>query len=80
MPPTTLYESSLSSLRLVGRGKVRDIYEIDAEHLLIVTCDRLSAFDVVLPNPIPGKGQVLTRLSNFWFARMADVIANLKKC
>ena len=76
MPPTTLYESSLSSLRLVGRGKVRDIYEIDAEHLLIVTCDRLSAFDVVLPNPIPGKGQVLTRLSNFWFARMADVIAN----
>ncbi len=76
MPPTTLFESSLTSLRLVGRGKVRDIYEIDPSHLLMVTCDRLSAFDVVLPDPIPGKGQVLTRLSNFWFARMRDRIPN----
>ncbi len=76
MPPVTLFESSLTSLKLIGRGKVRDIYEIDAGHLLLVTCDRLSAFDVVLPDPIPGKGQVLTRLSNFWFARMADMIPN----
>ncbi len=76
MPPVTLFESNLSSLRLIGRGKVRDIYELDSHHLLLVTCDRLSAFDVVLPDPIPGKGQVLTRLSNFWFARMRAVIPN----
>ena len=76
MPPTTLFESRLTTLPLIGRGKVRDIYEVDADHLLIVTCDRLSAFDVVLPDPIPGKGQVLTRLSNFWFARMAGVVPN----
>ncbi|HEB78669.1 MAG TPA: phosphoribosylaminoimidazolesuccinocarboxamide synthase [Methylothermaceae bacterium] len=76
MPPQVLYRSQLKSLKLLHRGKVRDLYQIDDERLLIVTCDRLSAFDVVLPDPIPGKGQVLTRLSNFWFRRMGHLIAN----
>ncbi|HHQ13941.1 MAG TPA: phosphoribosylaminoimidazolesuccinocarboxamide synthase [Chromatiales bacterium] len=71
-----LYESKLSGLRRISQGKVRDIYEIDDRHLLIVTTDRLSAFDVVLPDPIPGKGEVLTRLSNFWFARTRDIVPN----
>ena len=74
--PAALFESSLSSLKLLSRGKVRDIYEIDDKHLLIVTTDRLSAFDVVLPDPIPGKGRVLTSVSNFWFEKMKDVIPN----
>jgi phosphoribosylaminoimidazole-succinocarboxamide synthase len=72
--PYTLFESSIASLPLVGRGKVRDIYAVDAEHLLIVATDRLSAFDVVLPDPIPFKGQVLTAMSAFWFARLAHVV------
>ncbi len=74
--PNALYESSLSGLSPPARGKVRDLYEIDDRHLLIVTTDRLSAFDVVLPQPIPGKGEVLTRVSNFWFARTADLVPN----
>ena len=65
-----LYESSIQSLPLLGRGKVRDIYAIDAEKLLIVTSDRLSAFDVVLPDPIPSKGKVLTQMANFWFEKL----------
>jgi phosphoribosylaminoimidazole-succinocarboxamide synthase len=69
-----LYESSIPSLPLLARGKVRDIYGLDDNHLLIVTTDRLSAYDVVLPDPVPGKGQVLTEISNFWFARMADIV------
>lgn len=72
----SLYESNLKSLSLLHRGKVRDIYGIDERHMLIVTSDRLSAFDVVLPTPIPGKGEVLTRLSNFWFARTRQLIPN----
>ena len=72
----TLFESHMASLELVNRGKVRDIYALDDDHLLIVTSDRLSAFDVVLPTPIPGKGAVLTALSNFWFARTGHIIAN----
>ncbi len=76
MPPRTLFESQLTSLKLLGRGKVRDIYAIGEDRLLIVTTDRLSAFDVVLPDPIPGKGQVLTRLSSFWFARTANLLPN----
>ncbi len=71
-----LFESSIPELPLLGRGKVRDIYNVDDHHLLIVTTDRLSAYDVVLPDPIPGKGQVLTRLSVFWFRMMADIIDN----
>jgi len=70
----TLFESNLPDLKLINRGKVRDIYEIDAQHLLIVASDRLSAFDVVLPQAIPGKGEVLTRVSNFWFTRTADIV------
>jgi len=74
--PAALFESSLSQLTLRTRGKVRDIYDVDEEHLLIVTTDRLSAFDVILPNPIPAKGQVLTSVSNFWFDKMRSVIPN----
>ena len=72
----TLFESTVAGLERIGRGKVRDIYAIDDDHLLIVTTDRLSAYDVVMPDPVPGKGQVLTRISNFWFEMMADLIPN----
>ncbi|MES9815645.1 MAG: phosphoribosylaminoimidazolesuccinocarboxamide synthase [Candidatus Thiodiazotropha sp.] len=71
----TLFESDLN-LKLLNRGKVRDIYEADQNHLLIVTTDRLSAFDVVLPQPIPGKGEVLTRVANFWFNRTRHIVPN----
>lgn len=71
-----LYQSSLKSLPLLGRGKVRDIYAVGDDKLLIVTSDRLSAFDAVLPDPIPRKGQVLTQLANFWFDRLAHVLPN----
>ena len=71
-----LFESAIPDYPLIGRGKVRDIYSIDNDHLLIVTSDRLSAFDVVLPDPIPGKGEVLTKISLFWFRMMADIIDN----
>ena len=71
-----LFESSIPELPLIGRGKVRDIYSVDEHHLLIVTTDRLSAYDVVMPDPVPGKGEVLTRLSLFWFRMMSDIIDN----
>jgi phosphoribosylaminoimidazole-succinocarboxamide synthase len=71
-----LAESSLKSLEFLHRGKVRDLYAIDANRLLVVQTDRLSAFDVILPDPIPGKGQVLTELSTFWFHRLASVVRN----
>jgi len=71
-----LFESSITSLPLIQRGKVRDIYAVGDDHLLIVTTDRISAFDVVLPDPIPGKGASLTATSNFWFEQMRDVIDN----
>ncbi|EIC28815.1 MULTISPECIES: phosphoribosylaminoimidazolesuccinocarboxamide synthase [Methylomicrobium] len=74
--PAALYQSALTSLPLRARGKVRDIYDIDDRHMLIVATDRLSAFDVILPDPIPGKGRVLTHISNFWFAKMRHVIPN----
>jgi len=73
---SSLHESNLSSLKLLHRGKVRDLYAVDAQHLLIVQTDRLSAFDVILPNPVPGKGQILTTLSNFWFEKLEHVIPN----
>jgi phosphoribosylaminoimidazole-succinocarboxamide synthase len=73
---SALHESSLTSLKFLHRGKVRDLYEVDADHLLIVQTDRLSAFDVILPTPIPGKGEVLTAVSNFWFKKLAHVIPN----
>ena len=74
--PAAVYETHLSSLPLIHRGKVRDIYDAGTEHLLIVTTDRLSAFDVVLPDSIPGKGAVLTGISRFWFERTAHIIPN----
>jgi len=71
-----LYESQLTSLALINRGKVRDIYDLDEEHLLIVTTDRISAFDVIMPTPIPGKGRVLTETALFWFNRTAGLLPN----
>ena len=71
-----LFESSIPELPLIGRGKVRDIYSVDDQHLLIVTTDRLSAYDVVMPDPVPGKGEVLTKISLFWFRMMSDIIDN----
>ena len=73
---SALHESNLSSLEFLHRGKVRDLYAVDAQHLLIVQTDRLSAFDVILPNPVPGKGQILTTLSNFWFEKLGHVLPN----
>jgi phosphoribosylaminoimidazole-succinocarboxamide synthase len=73
---TTVYDTDLTGLTRLHRGKVRDIYALDAEHMLIVTTDRLSAFDVVLPDPIPGKGRVLNEISLFWFARTAHIVPN----
>ncbi len=73
---SALHESSLTSLPFLHRGKVRDLYEVDAAHLLIVQTDRLSAFDVILADPIPGKGEVLTTLSNFWFEKLQHIIPN----
>lgn len=72
----TLYESELHSLPLLMRGKVRDVYAVGVDHLLIVATDRLSAFDVILPDPIPGKGAVLTELTHFWFDHFADAVAD----
>ncbi len=72
---TPLVVSSLPGLPMAGRGKVRDMYDLD-DRLLIVATDRISAFDVVMPNPIPGKGRVLTQMSAFWFGTMADIIGN----
>ena len=74
--PTTLSASNLPGLDLVHRGKVRDVYALDADTLLIVASDRLCAFDVVLPDPIPGKGEMLTQLSNIWFAQTAAIQRN----
>jgi phosphoribosylaminoimidazole-succinocarboxamide synthase len=71
-----LFETRIRSLEKIHQGKVRDIYDVDADHLLIVTTDRLSAFDVVLPDPIPFKGQVLTQISLFWFEKTRHMVAN----
>ncbi len=71
-----LFESNITSLPLLGRGKVRDIYAVSDELLLIVTSDRLSAFDVILPDPIPGKGEVLTSVANFWFGKLSHIVPN----
>lgn len=71
-----LFDSSIPNLPLIGRGKVRDIYAVSDDYLLIVTSDRLSAFDVVLPDPVSGKGEILTRISLFWFRMMTDLIDN----
>jgi phosphoribosylaminoimidazole-succinocarboxamide synthase len=75
MNDSGLMNTKFKGLKLAGTGKVRDIYTLDP-YLLIVTTDRISAFDVIMPNPVPGKGEVLTRLSAFWFAKMGDIIPN----
>jgi phosphoribosylaminoimidazole-succinocarboxamide synthase len=74
--PISLHDSNLTTLPLLHKGKVRDIYDVDEKHMLIVTTDRLSAFDVVLPDPIPGKGIVLNEVSEFWFNKLAHLIPN----
>jgi phosphoribosylaminoimidazole-succinocarboxamide synthase len=74
--PTTLSQSDLPGLDLIHRGKVRDVYALPGNRLLMVATDRLSAFDVVLPDPIPGKGEMLTQISNFWFGKTAHIIPN----
>ena len=74
--PTTLLQSDLPGLELLHRGKVRDVYALPGNRLLIVASDRLSAFDVVLPDPIPGKGEMLTQISNFWFAKTEHLVPN----
>ena len=71
-----LFDSHIQSLSRIGRGKVRDIYAVDSDKMMIVVTDRLSAFDVVLPDPIPDKGRVLTGLANFWFAKLGHVVPN----
>jgi phosphoribosylaminoimidazole-succinocarboxamide synthase len=71
-----MFESAIPNLPLIGRGKVRDIYSVDDKHLMIVTTDRLSAYDVVLPDPVPMKGKVLTDISLCWFRMMRDLVAN----
>jgi phosphoribosylaminoimidazole-succinocarboxamide synthase len=71
-----LYESNLRGLKRIGRGKVRDIYAVNDDKMMIVVSDRLSAFDVVLPDPIPDKGRVLTELANFWFAKLGHIVPN----
>jgi phosphoribosylaminoimidazole-succinocarboxamide synthase len=74
--PTTLLQADLPGLDLIHRGKVRDVFALSGNRLLIVATDRLSAFDVVLPDPIPGKGEMLTQISNFWFGRTAHIVPN----
>ncbi len=76
MNVSALYSSAGKGLALHRRGKVRDVYNLDERHLLIVACDRISAFDHVLPNPVPGKGQILTQMSNFWFEKSRHIVAN----
>src|SRR5213080_2357610 len=71
-----LYESTIRSLPRLGKGQVRDIYAVGDDKMLIVTSDRLSAFDVVLPDPIPDKGRVLNEMSNFWFRRLGHIVPN----
>lgn len=71
-----VHQTNLQHLPLVARGKVRDIYQIDDHHLLFVTTDRISAFDVIMPSPVPGKGEILTQISNFWFHKSEKLIDN----
>ena len=76
MSATPVLQTSLSDLKLARRGKVRDVYEVDEDSLLIVATDRISAFDCILPTPIERKGEVLTALSEFWFEKLQHVVAN----
>ncbi|MBV8030472.1 MAG: phosphoribosylaminoimidazolesuccinocarboxamide synthase, partial [Betaproteobacteria bacterium] len=71
-----VFESKIDSLKRIGRGKVRDIYALGEDKMLIVVSDRLSAFDVVLPDPIPDKGAVLNQMANFWFEKLGNIVPN----
>ncbi|MEZ0232185.1 MAG: phosphoribosylaminoimidazolesuccinocarboxamide synthase [Methylophilaceae bacterium] len=73
---TPLMQSSIKSLKLINQGKVRDIYDVDDNTMLLIASDRLSAFDVILPTPIQGKGTILTEIANFWFAKLGHIIPN----
>jgi phosphoribosylaminoimidazole-succinocarboxamide synthase len=73
---SALFETSISSLPIISKGKVRDIYAVDDQHLLMITTDRLSAFDVIMQEPIPGKGIVLNQMANFWFERLKNIVPN----
>ena len=72
-----IFETHITSLPLIGRGKVRDLYAVGEDELLVVATDRLSAFDVVLPDPIPGKGKVLTAITEFWLEQLAGIVADV---
>ena len=74
--PTTVFETSLHSLPLLARGKVRDNYAVGDDRILMVASDRISAFDVVMGQPIPGKGELLTQMALFWFQKLAHVVPN----
>ena len=74
--PKPVFETKFTSLPLLHKGKVRDIYEVDANHMLVIATDRISAFDVIMPEPIPNKGALLTQVSDFWFERFSDLIPN----
>lgn len=76
MTTATLFETNIASLPLLHRGKVRDIYVVDEHNLLIIQTDRVSAFDVILPTPVPEKGKILTKISRFWFEKLAHIIPN----
>ena len=76
MPTATIHRTQLRGLEKIYEGKVRDLYAVDAQYVLMVTTDRLSAFDVVLPDPIPDKGRVLNAISNFWFAKTRPLVPN----
>ncbi|MDQ6983061.1 MAG: phosphoribosylaminoimidazolesuccinocarboxamide synthase [Mariprofundus sp.] len=74
--PSPMMHAEITCLKLLHNGKVRDMYEIDDNHILIVTTDRLSAFDVILPTPVPGKGEVLNAVSSFWFNKLSHIVPN----
>src|SRR6187402_978839 len=76
MTATAVSQITVADLNLVKRGKVRDVFEVDDQHLLIVATDRISAFDCILPTPIARKGEVLTSLSKFWFEKLAHIVPN----
>ena len=76
MANAPLRNSSINSLKLIHQGKVRDIYDVDAQHLLMVSSDRLSAFDVILPTAIENKGAMLTQMANFWFEKLSHIVPN----
>lgn len=75
MTSNTIFETNLPGLKLINRGKVRDIYDLD-DKILLIASDRISAYDVIMPNPVPGKGEILTRISLFWFKIMEDIVSN----